>query len=102
MEAKSTATNLKLSDQIKKLAEASAYITLKYHKEIFRSKPSCRLINQSKNEIRKISKIVLEKINKKIIKKKLGFNQWRNTDNIRGWFRNIETFQTKANVISYS
>ena len=69
LEAKSIATNLKLSDRIEKLAEAPAYITLKDHKENFRSKPSCRLINPSKNEIGKISKIVLEKMSKKIIKR---------------------------------
>ena len=37
LEAKSIATNLKLSDRIEKLAEAPAYITLKDHKENFRS-----------------------------------------------------------------
>ena len=37
LEAKSTGTKLKLSDQIEKLAEAPAYITLKDHKENFRS-----------------------------------------------------------------
>ena len=35
LEAKSIATNLKLSDRIEKLAEAPAYITLKDHKENF-------------------------------------------------------------------
>ena len=68
MEAESIATNLKLSDRIKKLAEAPAYITLKDHKENFRSKRSCRLINSSKNEIGKTSKVLLEKINKKLLK----------------------------------
>ena len=74
LEAKSIATNLKLSDRIEKLAEAPAYITLKDHKENFRSKPSYRLINPSKNKIWKISKIVLEKINNKLLKE-LDFNQ---------------------------
>ena len=60
----------------------------KDHKENFQSKPSCRLINPSKNEIGKISKIVLEKINKKLLKE-LDFNQWRNTDDVIRWFRNI-------------
>ena len=68
LEAKSIATNLKLSDRIQKLAGAPAYTTLEDHKENFRSKPSCRLINPPKNEIGKISKIVLERINKKLLK----------------------------------
>ena len=88
LEAKSIATNLKLSDRIEKLAEAPAYITLKDHKENFRSKSSCQLINPSKNEIGKIGKIALQKTNKKLLKE-LDFNQWRNTDDVRRWFRNI-------------
>ena len=41
LEAKSIATKLKFSEQIEKLAEAPANITLKDHKENFRSKSSC-------------------------------------------------------------
>ena len=67
---------------------STAFITLKDHKKNFRSKPSCRLINPYKNEIGKISKIVLEKINKKLLKE-LDSNQWKNTDDVICWFRNI-------------
>ena len=88
LEAKSIATKLNLSGRIEKLAEAPAYITLKDHKENFRSKPSYRLINPSKNKIWKISKIVLEKINNKLLKE-LDFNQWKNTNDSIRWFRNI-------------
>ena len=88
LEAKSIATKLNLSGRIEKLAEAPAYITLKDHKENFRSKPPCRLINPSKNEIERISKIVSETINKKLLKE-LDFNQWMNTDDVIRWFRNI-------------
>ena len=88
LEAKSIATNLKLSDWIKKLAEAPAYMTLKDHKENFWSKPSCRLINWSKIKIGKISKITLDKINKKLLKE-LDFNRWKKTDDFIHWFRNI-------------
>ena len=51
--------------------------------------PPCRLINPPKNEVGKISKIVLEKINKKLLKE-LDFNQWKNTDDAIQWFRNIQ------------
>ena len=67
---------------------STAFITLKDHKKNFRSKPSCRLINPYKNEIGKISKIALEKINKKLLKE-LDSNQWKNTDDVICWFRNI-------------
>ena len=88
LEVKSMATKLKLSDRIEKLAEAPAYMTLKDHQENFRSKLSCWSINPCKNEIRKISKIVLEKINKKLLKE-LDFNQWKDTDDVIRWFKNI-------------
>ena len=53
LKAKFIASKLKLSDRIEKHAEAHAYVTLKDHKENFRSKPSCRLINAPKNKIGK-------------------------------------------------
>ena len=87
-EAKCIATNLDLSDTIEKLAPTPAYITLKDHKENFRSNPSCRLINPSKTELGRISKIILDRINKELLSK-LNYNQWKNTDNVINWFKNI-------------
>ena len=66
LKAKHIATKIKLSNRIKKLAETPAYVTLKDHINNFRSNPSCRLINPSKNEIGKVSKILLENINKNL------------------------------------
>ena len=40
-EAKAIATNLGLADRMEVYAERQAFITLKHHKEDFRSKPSC-------------------------------------------------------------
>ena len=74
LEAKFIATKFKLSDRIEKLAKAPANVTYKENKENFRSQASCQLINPYKNEIGKISKIFLEKINKKL-SKELDFNQ---------------------------
>ena len=45
------------------MAKAPSYITLKYHKDNFRSAHPCRLINPCKNRIGKISKSILETIN---------------------------------------
>jgi hypothetical protein len=58
------ATSLNLEDRIEQLAEKTAFITLKDHKPNFQNKPTCRLINPTKSEIGKISKKILEKINK--------------------------------------
>ena len=85
LEAKHIATKIKLNYRIEKLAETPAYVTLKDHKDIFRSNPSCRLINPSKSEIGKVSKIPLENINKNLLSQ-LKYNQWQNTNEVIHWF----------------
>ena len=49
------------------MKESEAYITVKDLKENFPHKPSFRLINPSKSELGKVSKRVLDNINKYII-----------------------------------
>ena len=63
-EAKRIAEKLKLDDRIQQLQETEAFISVKDHKEGFPNSPSFRLINPSKSEIGKISKHILNKINK--------------------------------------
>ena len=79
MEAKHIAENIKLDDRIESLAHTPAFITLKDHKENFRISHPCRLINPSKSELGKVSKVILENMNKNLVKS-LKVNQWRNTD----------------------
>ena len=93
LEAKCIATNSNLSDRIKRLAQTLAYITLKDHKENFRSNPSCRLINPSKTELRRNSKIIIDRINNELLSKS-NYNQWKNTDNVINWFKNIADKKT--------
>lgn len=87
-EAKSIATNLGLADRINTTAKRDAYITLKDHKANFTNNPSCRLINPTRSEIGKISKQLLDRINKQIAAT-LKLNQWRNTSSVLDWFSNI-------------
>ena len=63
MEAKHIAKIMKLDDRIGSLPETPAFITLKDHKENFRSSHPCLLINPSKSELGKVSKVILEKVN---------------------------------------
>ena len=88
LEAKCIATNLKLNEKIERLAQTPAYITLKNHKETFWSNPSCHLINPSKTELGRISKIIRDRINNELLPK-LNYNQWKNTDKVINWFKNI-------------
>ena len=66
-EAKEIAKKLKLDDRIQQLQETEAFILVKDHKEGFPNSPSFRLINPSKSHIGKISKHILDKINKSLL-----------------------------------
>ena len=90
MEARKIADNLDLSDRIQVLAPKPAYVTLKDHKQNFRSHPTCRLINPSKREIGINSKKILERINTEVIAATY-VNQWRNYIVVIDWFKGIET-----------
>ena len=56
-------------------------MTMKDYKKNFEIKPSVRLFNLVKNEIRRVSKLILDKINV-AIKSQLNLNQWKNTKEI--------------------
>ena len=50
--------------------------------------PTARLVNPVKNEIGRISKHILDRINTKVVFK-LSVNEWKNTISIIKWFKNI-------------
>ena len=54
-------------------------MTFKDHEEEFPEKSSFILTNRSKSEIRKISKYILDKINKAVIES-TKLSQWKNKD----------------------
>ena len=54
--------------------EKNCFISLKDHKENFQNNPTVRLINPPKNELGKIRKVILDRINKNI-RENLQFNQ---------------------------
>ena len=88
LEAKNIAELVKLDDHIESIARTPAFLTLKDHKPDFQQNPSCRLINPAKNELSKVSKLIIEKINEKLISEH-HFNQWKNTDSVLKWFIDI-------------
>ena len=83
---------IKLSDRIVKLVETLSNVKLKDHKDNFRSNPSCHLINPSKSEICKVSKILSDNINKNFLSQ-LKYNQWKNASEVIHWFSNINEKQ---------
>ena len=65
-EAKLITKKLNIDDRVEATATKEAFVTLKDHKDNFVNKPTFRLINPSKQEIGRISKQMLEKINRKL------------------------------------
>ena len=88
-DAKDIAVELELDDRINQLPAREAYITLKDHKINFDRTPKCRLINPTKSEIGKISKIILENINKNI-RSKLMLLQWTDPQQVVSWFDDLK------------
>ena len=70
------------------MQETEAFISATDHKEKFPNSPSFILINPSISEIGKISKHILDKINKSLLSK-AKVNQWKNTSDVISWFKNI-------------
>ncbi|GFR62873.1 hypothetical protein ElyMa_005469300 [Elysia marginata] len=95
---KHIASTLSLADRINVTAKREAFITLKDHKENFKNKPTCRLINPCKPEIGKISKQILERINKDV-REKTQSNQRRKTKDVITWFDNIKDKKEKSFII---
>ena len=87
-ETKEIATKLKLANRINVTAERKVFITLKDHKPNFKNNPTCRLINPAKSEIGKVSKQILDRINKKV-NASIKINQWENTASAVAWFNSI-------------
>ena len=55
-----------IDDRVDTTANKDAFITLKDHKPSSATKPTCRLINPTKSEIGRISKVTRDRINSKI------------------------------------
>ena len=83
---------------INKNGKDECFISLKDHKDNFQNNPSTRLINPAKNEIGRISKVIVEEINKKL-RSTLQLQQWKDTSDVIDWFNNIEQKQVHKFMI---
>ena len=86
---KELVSELGLSDRVFRTEYKEAFNTLKDTKDNFNENPKTRLINPTKPEIGRISKIILERINKKI-REDSELKQWRDTGTVIEWFKNIK------------
>ena len=88
-EARDVAKKFKLEDRNSVMPEKNSFITLKDHKNNFENEPKCRLINPTKSNLGKISKVILKKIDTKI-REETNLNQWISTYEAIEWFDNIQ------------
>ena len=78
-----------ISDSIEITCTSNCLIILKDHKENFANHPTTRLIKPTKNEIVRITKSILDKINICLCEN-LQLNRWRNTTVVINWFEKID------------
>ena len=71
---------------------------MKDHKDDFPHKISSRLINPFKPIICKISKVIIDKINTKLLEA-YKVNQWKNTQSIIDWYINIRGKTSSSFVV---
>ena len=86
---------LKNKEVIKRMfvnGQQNCFITLKDHKPNFQNNPTVRLLNPAKNELGRISKTILDKINVNL-RNSLHLNQWKNTQEVIDWFKGIDNKQ---------
>ena len=67
----------------------SCFITLKDHKPNFLNNPKVHLLNPAKNEL---GKSILDGVNTSL-RNLIKVNQWKDTNEVIEWFKNIESKQ---------
>ena len=75
MAGKKILKNNKILNRVEDDGENNCFFTLKDHKDNFVNNPQVTLINPAKNELGRISKVILDKINLVIIEN-FSFNQF--------------------------
>ena len=78
------AKKLKVDNTVQKFTVDNTYLTIKDHKPNFIEKKPCRLINPAKNQIGKISKLLLQDIKQQVQMTQPPFTLtlWSNTNEV--------------------
>ena len=76
---------MNIADRMERHSETNAFLTVKDHKQGFPNNIKCRIINPASNNLGKISKRILDKINSEY-RKASNVNQWRSTQEVLEWF----------------
>ena len=94
------ACKLKVEGRIEKYNIKRCFIKLKDHKSDFQSNPTCRLINPSKSQMHKISKIILQDLCA-TLRIALNIHQWHSTEDCIKCFYNLDK-NDKCSFIRYN
>ena len=70
------------------MAKQECFLTLKNHRKDYETNPKYCLLNPTKSQLGKISKQILQKINK-TLRSKLNLNQWQNSREFIKWLKTI-------------
>ena len=89
MKDKEITDKLEISERVYSASLGSAFVTVKDHKPNFINNIQCRLLNRAKTNVGKISKQKLAKV-VAVVKQKSGLNQWKNSDSVIDWFKNLQ------------
>ena len=76
---------LELDDKMECHSESNAFLTIKDHKNDFPNSIKCRVINPASNNLGKVSKRILDDVNRKC-RVASGVNQWKSTQDVLKWF----------------
>ena len=89
VESAKLAAELGLQDRIQAYSNKQTLMTYKDHKDHAITRPTFRVIVPAKTEMGKVSKSKTEKINEHV-RSATKLNQWRNTQAVLSWFKNLE------------
>ena len=76
-------------NRMNKNGTSYCFITLEDHKENLENNPSTRIIDPAKNEVGRISKVIVHNLNDKLCVN-LKMQQWKNRADIINWFTKID------------
>ena len=89
-DTKKHARSLQIVDRMERHSESNAFLTIKDHKPEFPNTIKCRIINPASNNLGKVSKRVLDKINTKC-RAASSVSQWRSPEDVLNWFSQVHS-----------
>ena len=81
---------MEIEDKMERHSKSNAFITIKDHKQEFPNSIKCRVINPASNNLGRVSKRILDKVNH-TCRDASGVNQWRSTQDVPQWFSHVHS-----------